>query len=109
MLHSATRPYWAIGALIEVNTIFLIAQRNVSGWLQTFCRAGLLISWLPIRIGVPVVLAVGLWENVQAGFVGQHVAPIFVSSIVILSACQIWWTVKLVQTALTQMHARQEL
>jgi hypothetical protein len=97
-LSPETRPFWAVGVLIEFNTIFLIAQRNVeSGIVQNILRFFLLASWIPLRFGIPLYLLWTLWAMLATGAIDRLAVGVMASSVAILLVCQTWWTYKLYQ------------
>jgi len=89
------RPYWTVGAVVEVNTLFLIAHRRVQpGVLRSVLFALLLITWFPLRFGVPTAI---LWLCAKEAERGED--PILVAAGVlcglVLLAFQCMWTMKL--------------
>ena len=101
----ALRTMWAVGGLIEFNTLFLIGMRTAPpGWLQEASKLITVATWLPIRFGVPAslfwtlhtVCAVGAGAGAPASCHGAPVALLYAATAG-LGTMQAYWTVRLAQ------------
>ncbi|CEM08915.1 unnamed protein product [Vitrella brassicaformis CCMP3155] len=98
MLKESWRPFWSTGALIEVSTILLLTLRSgrVSNkHLSSMIHMAFLVSWFPLRWGVPLYIMYSCWSSFRAGE-----EPIFGIAAIFAAACvllhmQVKWSAKL--------------
>jgi len=93
-------PFWSAGALIEINTVMLLTLRsgklNKYQPLANLLQLAFLISWFPLRWGVPLYI---IWAVVSFYFTpGHDPLPLIALCIAagVLLVMQMKWSKKLI-------------